>query len=54
MNHLSIYLSIYLSVRLSVYDSTALVDLGSFFSFLIDMNHWSNINFCTTQQIDVN
>jgi hypothetical protein len=33
--YLSIYLSIYISIYLSIYDSTALVDLGRYFSFLI-------------------
>jgi hypothetical protein len=33
--HPSIYLSIYLSINLTIYRSTALVDLGRFFSFLI-------------------
>jgi hypothetical protein len=33
--HTPIYLSIYLPIYLSIYGSTALVDLGSFFIFLI-------------------
>jgi hypothetical protein len=33
--YLSIYLSVYLSIHLSIYGSTALVDLGRFFSFFI-------------------
>jgi hypothetical protein len=35
ITYLSVCLSVYLSIYLSIYGSTALVDLGRFFSFLI-------------------